>query len=151
MDDLASIAPATRTVALGRAAVEVGGLSLRKLTQLVAAYPDLIGFVAGGKIDVVNLLARGPEMALAIFAVGLVGPAQRRFWQRGQLRMSDDKMLAAFDKAAAGQQIDAIDAIVDLTFRGERAGPFLTSLLAALEKGAAAATSATSMPDSSSA
>lgn len=129
--DLQSIAPATRTVALHGAAVEVTGISLRKLTQLVGAYPELIGFLGAGGVDVASLLVKGPEMALAIFALGLVGPARKRFWQRRALRISNDDLLAAFDDAAAGEQIDALADIVDLTLRGQRGRPFLQSLAAA--------------------
>lgn len=133
--DIVSIAPATKTVALGSAAVEVSGLSLGKLAQVVRDYPQLVGFASGGKLDVGALLERGPEMALALFVAGLVGPAKpKRFWFGGVewVKSDIDALIAAFDAAAAGQQIDILSVIVDLTFKGERGAPFLASVIAAL-------------------
>lgn len=141
--DIVSIAPATRTAALGRAAVEVSGLSLRKLTQLIVEYPDLLAFAGGGKVDLLGLLSRAPEMALAIFAVGVVGPARPRWWRLSQ-PMSEEDLLRAFDRAATGQQLDALADIVDMTFEGTRGTPFLRSVLAAAFK------SASPSPDSPS-
>lgn len=130
--NLANIGPATKTVALGGAAVEVSGLSLRKLTQLIGAYPQLVGFLAGGKVDVTAILVEGPDMAMAIFSLGVVGPARRRFWSR-RVPMVDEGMLAAFDQAAAGRQMEALASIFDLTFKGgERALPFLKMFVAPL-------------------
>jgi hypothetical protein len=133
--DLSAISPSTRTVALGRATVEVAGLSLRSLTQLIAAYPALVGLAIGGKVDLTSLVLKGPEMGLAIFSLGVVGPAQpnflARFWRRRQ-SIADDNLIETFDNAATGQQLDALADIVELTFRGERGVPFLKGLLAAL-------------------
>ncbi|HMF50552.1 MAG TPA: hypothetical protein VK603_18000 [Candidatus Saccharimonadales bacterium] len=131
--DLISLSPATKTVALGSAAVEVSGLSLRKLTQLVSAYPDLLGFVAGGTTDIARLIINAPNMALAIFSVGVVGPARPRLWRRWHSTLNDDDLLKAFDNAATGQQIEIIATIVDVTFKGgERAVPFLRSVIGSL-------------------
>jgi hypothetical protein len=69
---------------------------------------------------------KGPEMALAIFALGVVGPARPRFWRRRQLPSTMTICSAKFDQAAAGQQLDALADIVDLTFEGQRGRPFLT-------------------------
>ena len=154
--DLVSIAPATRTVALGRAAVEVSGLSLRRLTQLIVEYPDLLAFAGGGTVDLLGLLARAPEMALAIFAVGVVGPAPRRRWRIWRREIAEGDLLRAFDAAATGQQLDILACIVELTFAGQRGAPFLRSVLAGVVPGATAEasseppTSDASMPSSSS-
>jgi hypothetical protein len=128
--DLAAISPATKTAALGSAAVEVTGLSLRKLTQLIVAYPDLLA-LAAGKVELASLIFKAPEMALAIFSVGIVGPARPRFWARWQ-PIDDEDLLKAFDKAATGQQLDVLATIVDLTFKGERGIPFLRSVIGSL-------------------
>jgi len=129
--DLASIAPATKTVALGSAAVEVTGLSLRKITQLIVKYPELLA-LAAGKVELSNLIMSAPESALAIFALAVVGPSRHRWWQRqmtAALEATEDSMIRAFDEAATGQQLDALAIIVDLTFKGERGIPFLKSLI----------------------
>jgi len=130
--DLASIAPATKTVALGSAAVEVTGLSLRKLTQLVVEYPSLLSFVAGGTADFAEMLVGAPNMALAIFSLGVVGPARPR-WRLAAIRISEDSLLTAFDRASTGQQLEILATIVDITFKGgERAVPFLRSVIGSL-------------------
>lgn len=130
--DLASIAPATKTVALGSAAVEVTGLSLRKITQLIVKYPELLA-LAAGKVELSSLIMSAPDSALAIFALAVVGPSQPHWWQRrgASLEATEDAMIQAFDDAATGQQLDVLATIVDLTFKGERGVPFLKSLLGA--------------------
>src|SRR6266702_5136335 len=132
--DIVSIAPTTRTVALGRATVAVSGLSLRKLTQLIAEYPELLAFAGGGSIDAAALVVGAPQMALAIFALGVNGQTRPPWWQLWRLLKpaGEVDLLAAFDRAATGQQIGILDAIVEATFEGERGGPFLKSALAAL-------------------
>lgn len=132
MGDLVSIAPATKTVALGSAAVVVTGLSLRKLTQLIVAYPDLVALATGGRIEIAALLGQAPDGALAIFSLGVVGRARPK-WRAASVLMSgdDDDLVDAFDAAPSGQQIEILGAIFDLTFKGsERARPFLKTLLA---------------------
>jgi len=132
MGDLVSIAPATKAVALGSAAVVVTGLSLRKLTQLIVAYPDLVGLVTGSRIEIAALLEQAPDGALAIFSLGVVGRARPKWWRAATAMMSDteDDLVAAFDAAPSGQQIEILGTIFDLTFRGsERAIPFLKTLL----------------------
>lgn len=132
--DLVSIAPATKTVALGGAAVVVTGLSLRKLTQLLVSFPDMAGLFVGGTLDVGVLLQQAPDAALAVFSLGVVGKAKPRWWQQPAPRIWDDDhdaLLAAFDAAPAGQQIEALGAIFDLTSKGgDRALPFLKAALA---------------------
>lgn len=154
--DLTSIAPARKTVALGSAAAMVTGLSLRKLTRLIGEHPALLGFAGSGDIDIASLVVSGPDMALAIFAEGLIGPAKPRGLWRSSLDGSAP--LAAFESAPAGQQIDALATIYDLTFRGERAAPFLRNVIGLLVAGQKSAavetatpvTSAASMPESPS-
>lgn len=130
--NLLAISPATKAVALGSAAVVVSGLSMRKLAGLIVAYPDLVGFVVGGKLDVAALLEQAPDAALAVFSLGVVG-RHRSLWSRPVLLITDgnDDLLKAFDAAPAGQQIEALGAIFDLTTKGgDRALPFLKAVLA---------------------
>jgi hypothetical protein len=143
--DLLSIGPATKTVALGRAAVEVSGLSLRKLTSLVRDHPALLSFVGDGTIDTAALVSSGSEMALAMFGMGVIGPAKQR-WGRAP---TDENLMTAFDAAAAGQQIDILATIVDLTFKGERGAPFLQSVIGALSASREPATDQPMTPESS--
>lgn len=157
MSSVTNLLPKTRAVALGGAAVLVTGLSLRKLTELVMQYPELLGFVVGNQVEVAVLIGKGPEIALAIFAVGYVGPVPRRWWQRSVTVAAEagNDLLAVFDDAPAGQQIDAVSAIIDLTFKGERVAPFLAMLASATvtrpePAPEPVATSETPMPDSSS-
>lgn len=137
--DLVAISPITKTVPLGRGAVEVTGLSLRKLTGLMVAYPELAQLAAGGEVNLPQLLIQAPESALAIFSLGLMGagrPLRRRLlsWGTEAPVENDANLLRAFDQAPAGQQLDALGAIVDLTFKGERAVPFLKSVVAAIAR-----------------
>jgi hypothetical protein len=137
--DLVAISPVTRTVPLGRGAVEVTGLSLRKLTGLMAAYPELVPLAAGGEVNLARLLVEAPESALTIFSLGLQGagrPLRRRllFWRRPEAAVDEAALLAAFDLAPAGQQLDALGTIIDLTFKGERAVPFLKAVAAAMTR-----------------
>lgn len=136
--DIVAISPVTKSVALGSAAVEVTGLSFRKLVHLAVGYPEFLPLVAGGNANLAKLLFDAPELALAIFSVGVVGPARRRglrFWKADEAMVRDDaKLLAAFDAAPAGQQIDALGTIYDLTFKGERAIPFLKMVGEALKQ-----------------
>lgn len=126
--NLQAISPATKTVALGSAAVEVCGLSLRKLSQLIVAYPELLG-LAAGKVDLSTIIFKAPNMALAIFSVGVVGVARPTFWHRRVQKIKDEDLLTLFDEAATGQQLDCLSTIVDLTFKGERGIPFLRSVI----------------------
>lgn len=124
--DLQSIAPATKTVPLGSGTVEITGLSLRKLTQLIVRYPDLLA-LAAGKADLASLLVMAPEAMLAIFSVGVVGHTPR-WWKK--LRKTDEaELLRAFDDASTGQQIDILTAIFEFTFAGESGRPFLAGVL----------------------
>jgi hypothetical protein len=139
--DLVAISPVTKTVPLGRGAVEVTGLSLRKLTGLMAAYPELVPLAAGGEVNLARLLVEAPESALTIFSLGLQGAGRPRrqrllFWRKeAAAPLQDDaNLLEAFDAAPAGQQLDALGAIVDLTFKGERAIPFLKAVAAAMTR-----------------
>jgi hypothetical protein len=138
--DLIAIAPVTRTVALGRAAVEVTGLSLRKLTGLMAAYPELVPLAIGGEVQIGRLLAEAPETAATIFSLGVIGPGRSRrwrllFWRQVETPIEDEaNLLAAFDAAPFGQQADALGAIIDLTFKGERALPFVKLVASALTR-----------------
>jgi hypothetical protein len=127
--DLQSIAPATKTVPLGSGTVEITGLSLRKLTQLIVRYPDLLA-LASGKADLANLLIVAPEAILAVFSVGVVGQT-RRWWRvLSWFRGADEAaILRAFDEASTGQQIDIITQIYEFTFTGESARPFLEGVL----------------------
>lgn len=129
---LLAIAPATKTVALGSAAVDVSGLSFRKLTGLIIAYPDLAGLIVAGKVSIPALIEQAPDAALAMFSLGLVGRTRRQWWRKMlPLNGGDDDLVAAFDTAPAGQQIEILGAIFDLTSKGaDRAIPFLKEMLA---------------------
>lgn len=124
--DLQSIAPATKTVPLGSGTVEITGLSLRKLTQLIVRYPELLA-LASGKADLESILVAAPEAMLAIFSVGMVGQTPR--WWRKFRRADETEILRAFDEASTGQQIDILAAIFEFTFAGESARPFLAGVL----------------------
>ncbi len=117
--DLRSIAATTKAVPFCGGTVDVIGLSLRKLTQLIVRYPELMTLVGGGD-DIANLVTSSPEAALSIVALGTGDLSER----------DSKKMLKAFDEATVGQQIDLLGSIIELTFAGQRAGPFLASLAA---------------------
>jgi hypothetical protein len=117
--DLQSIAATTKAVPFCGGTVDVIGLSLRKLTQLIVKYPELMTLV-GGNADIANLVTSSPEAALSIIALGTCDMTER----------DSKKLLKAFDDAAVGEQIDLLGSIIDLTFAGQRAGPFLASLAA---------------------
>jgi len=113
--DLQSIAPATKTVPFLGGTVEVSGLSLRAATHLIVEFPVLLA-LASGTADLAGLIVVGPDAGLALFAQGI--------------KQSDNRaLLEAFDRASFGEQIDILASIIDLTFRGQRARPFLESMV----------------------
>ena len=117
---------------------------MRKLTGLIVDYPELMPLAVGGAAEIGKLIIGAPESALTIFSLGLVGVGRPRrsrllFWRKAtELAGGDADLLAAFDQAPAGQQLDALGAIVDLTFKGQRALPFLKAVAAAMAKPAEA-------------
>jgi hypothetical protein len=114
--DLQSIFPTRKAVPFLNGTVEVSGLSLRKATHLIIEYPELLA-LANGQADLASLIVSAPNAALAILAQGITP--------------GDNKaLLEAFDEAPVGAQIDLLSAIIDLTFAGQRAAPFLASLAA---------------------
>lgn len=115
--DLQSIAATTKAVPFCGGTVDVIGLSLRKLTGLIVKYPELITLVSGNA-DLSGLVTSAPEAVLSIVALGTGEMSER----------DSKKLLNAFDKATVGEQIDLLSSIIDLTFAGERAAPFLASL-----------------------
>lgn len=139
--DLQSIAQATKAVPFCGGTVDVIGLSLRKLTQLIVKYPELLTLVAGSA-DLASLVISAPEAMLSIVALGTPYLSEQ----------DSERLLKAFDDAAVGQQIDLLSAICDLTFAGQRAGPFLASLALQLAtpKSAAPEIPAENSPNSSS-
>lgn len=146
--DLASIAPATRTVPLGSGTVEITGLSLRKLTKLAVEYPALL-VLASGKLDIQTLVVSAPDAVLAIFAVGIVEPRRPTSWQFWKRSLPGAAaQVKAFDEAATGQQIDLLAQIFELTFEGQRAGPFLAAVLTSLNVPASPPDLETSAPTS---
>jgi len=132
--DLVSIAPATKTVPLGRGTVQVTGLSMRKIRDLDEVFPNLRSFVFADEFDVGLLLAEAPNIALGLFSQGYVGPARFAWWRRSAALISNDdlaKARQAFDRAPAGQQIEILGAIFDLTMKGsDRVLPFLRQIFA---------------------
>lgn len=130
--DLQSIAPAFKTVPLGSGTVEITGLSLRKLTQLIVRYPDLLA-LATGKADLAGLLITAPLAVLEIFSLGVISPTPR--WWQLRKRFGDESeateasLLKTFDDASTGQQIDILAQIFEFTFAGESARPFLAGVL----------------------
>lgn len=135
--DLQSIAQTTKAVPFCGGTVDVMGLSLRAATHLIIEFPALLA-LASGQADIASLIVSGPDAALAILAQG-TKPGDNR------------TLFEAFDRASIGEQIDLLSVIVDLTFRGERAGPFLASLAARnpSRPAPAAETSAKTSPTSS--
>jgi hypothetical protein len=152
--DLQSIAPATKTVPLGSGAVEITGLSIRKLTQLVLRFPDLLVFAAG-QMDLPALMAAAPDAMLAVFAVGFVAPVKPRFWEFWKRFRDEAAILGAFDAAPTGQQIDILTRMFEITFAGESARPFLAGVLKMIRAPETGQdrpeTSAPNTPDSSTA
>lgn len=133
--DLQSIFPTRKTVPFSNGTVEVMGLSLRKATQLSIEYPDLLA-LANGKANLAGLIVSAPNAALAIFAQGIApGP-------------DNVALLEAFDEAPMGQQIELLSVIIDLTFAGERARPFLASLAGRLPDQDGGTSQPTSPPSS---
>jgi len=125
--DLSSIAPASKTVPLGKGTVEITGLSLTKLAQSIARYPELLS-LAAGKIEPAILFS-APELSLAMFSLGIV-ERKKCFWQFWIL--DEASILKAFEEAPLGQQLDLLKQIYDLTFAGESARPFLAAVRTSL-------------------
>jgi hypothetical protein len=151
--DMQSIAPATKTVPLGSGTVEITGLSLRKLTELVLRFPELLA-LAAGKMDLAGLMVSAPDAMLAVFAVGFAAPAKPRFWEFWKQFRDEAMVLKTFDEAATGQQIDILTKMFEITFAGESARPFLAGVLKMIRAPETnqdpPETSAPNTPDSSS-
>jgi hypothetical protein len=151
--DLQSIAPATKTVPLGSGTVEITGLSIRKLTQLVLQFPELLA-LAAGKMDLASLVVSAPDAMLAVFAVGVATPTKPKFWEFWKRFRDEAAILRAFDEASTGQQIDILTQMFEITFAGESARPFLAGVLKMIRAPEISQdppeTSAPNTPDSSS-
>jgi hypothetical protein len=100
--------------------LEITGLSIRKLSGLITAYPDLLGLLAGG-FDLGSMIAAFPDAIQKIIAEGT---------------RASSGVLERFDSAPAGEQIDLLSEIFDVTFQGGKAMPFILGMLGAKQTAA---------------
>jgi hypothetical protein len=114
MVGLIDIAPLTKTVTIRDVAVEVSGVSVRGIAQLLARFPELRALMAGREVAIENLLSLGGEVVAAIIAAGTGVPG-------------DAAAERAADRLSLDEQADLLVAILELTMpRGF--GPFVEKL-----------------------
>ncbi|MBR0687349.1 hypothetical protein JQ594_15565 [Bradyrhizobium manausense] len=121
--DIRDIAPGKAEITIDDTVVEVRGLSLHRVAEIVGRYPAILGFLqTGGVEDPMALLTSLPDAAIEIMAAG-VGQA------------GDEAAIAALREWELAQQTDLLTGVLGRTFRGS-AGPFVRTLLAAAARGA---------------
>jgi len=124
--DITDIAPGKGEVTIGDSIVEVRGLSLHVVADIIGKYPVILGYMQNGGVDdPLGLLASVPDAAIEIMAAGLG-------------RATDAATLVILRDWEMPQQTSLLTGILNRTFRGS-AGPFVRALLAAAAMGARAA------------
>ena len=122
--DIKDIAPGKGEVTIGEeSVVEIRGLSLHRVAEIVGRHPAILVFLQTGAVDdPLALLTSLPEASIEIMAAGV-----------GQ--SGDEATIAALRGWEMSQQTDLLTGILERTFRGS-AGPFVRMLLAAAARGA---------------
>ena len=117
------IAPARGEVTIDEAVVEIRGLSLHIVADLIQRFPPLLAYLEKGAVDdPAALVASLPGAAIAIMAAGVGKP-------------DDTEVKSALENWELSQQTDLLTGILARTFRGS-AGPFVQTLLGAAVRSA---------------
>lgn len=107
MDSLLDIAPITETVEVAGKQIQVSGISIRDIANLIVRFPKLKDLFAGDRdnINATGLAAMIPEAIGAIIACGVGSP-------------HDKKYEVAANKLATGDQVALLATIITLTLPG---------------------------------
>lgn len=121
MPGLLDIAPAAKRVMIptseGEAAVDVRGLSISDIRDLLARFPEVVGMLGSGNVKVADVMKLGPEIVGAIIAAATGYPG-------------NEKAETFCKEIGAGVQAEVLAAAIKLTMpRGP--GPFVDLLKAA--------------------
>jgi hypothetical protein len=120
--DIKDIAPGKGEVIIDDSVVEVRGLSLHRVAEIVGKHPAILAYLQTGSVDdPLALLTSLPDAALEIMAGGI-----------GRRDIPTIDILRDWELA---QQTDLLTGVLARTFRGS-AGPFVRTLLAAAARGA---------------
>jgi len=114
MTGLADIAAVTETVTVGKAKVEVFGVSARGIALLLVRFPDLRKMFSGVEVAPENLMVLGGDVVAAIIAAGTGSP--------GSLEAE-----ALADRLPVGVQVDLLSVIIRLTMPSGF-GPFVEQI-----------------------
>lgn len=121
MPGLLDIAPAAKRVMIptseGEAPVDVRGLSISDIRDLLARFPEVVGMLGSGKLKVADVLKMGPDIVAAIMAAACGSPGS-------------EQAEAFCKEMGAGIQAEILTHVIKLTMpRGP--GPFVDLLKAA--------------------
>lgn len=131
MTGLLDIAPASKPVLVpsddGEVSVNVRGLSISDIRDLLARFPEVVGMLGSGKVKPADVIRMGPDIVAAIIAAACGNPGH-------------EKVEAFARELGAGVQVEILTATLKLTMpRGP--GPFVELLKAAgLDVGSLSAT-----------
>lgn len=106
VDSLLDIAPLSETISVGGKQIEVSGISIKNVANLLVRYPKLLDILLQRKtLDAKELVSLVPEATAAVIAIGVGRP-------------SDKKFEAKAETLAIGDQIALVSAIIKFTLPG---------------------------------
>lgn len=121
MPGLLDIAPAAKRVMIptseGEAPVDVRGLSISDIRDLLARFPEVVGMLGSGKVKPADVFKMGPDIVGAILATGCGLPG-------------NEKAETLCKELGAGVQVEILTHIVKQTMP-KGPGPFVELLKAA--------------------
>jgi hypothetical protein len=112
MVGLVDIAPLTETVECNGVEIEVTGISVMNIAQLLGQFVELRKFWTTEELNVERLIELGPEVIAAIIAAG-TGEA------------NDDDIKRVVKRLPFSAVFELIEAIVRVTLPGGGLGPFM--------------------------
>ncbi|MEA5159971.1 hypothetical protein U5903_04205 [Cereibacter johrii] len=115
---LLDLAGVGRTVTVRGTPVTVTGISARGLAALFSRFPDLVGAVTGGGLDLTSLVTTGPDVAAAVLAAGTGHPG-------------DERAEAVAASLSLSDQLALLEGIAHETFGGGGVEDFAKRLAAA--------------------
>ncbi len=110
--------------------VDINGLSARQIARLLTKHESLRVAVEKQAVNLFQLVELAPEAVAACIAYGTGYEDVERF---GGDQASFDSAVLRASKLSAGEQVDLVMAIADLTF-GPRLNPFVKRLMANFEQ-----------------
>lgn len=109
--------------------VDIFGLTARQIARLLTSHEQLKASIEKADLNLFQLVEAAPEAVASCIAYGTGHDDDTRY---GGDKDKFDKACMRASKLAAGEQVDVIMAIMDLTF-GARLNPFVKRLMASVE------------------